>query len=443
MEAKRSRGLGRGDRSASPDELIGRRIALASVIAGVVLSATKILVGVHVGSTAVLSDGVETAGDVLSSALALAGLWLASKPPDYEHPYGHGRYETLAGLAIGAMLLLSGAVIFWHGFTSLGERSQLQAYALYPLLAAVFVKITFAALKLRAARRIDSASLEADAWHDLTDLLSTSVALAAVLMTLSKSARFGVADHVGGMLIGVIRVKSGLSSFIVTLAFLFILRGATIVSARILHGSTLVGGMREAKLTDPIAWLFGGQFGLGVFRWLADHGMLAKLPNGTPTVTGLPMIILWCLVLGAAAAFVLANSRFGNWIFSAGGDPRAAAEVGVPVGRVKIRLFVYSAFCASVFGAAQVFEYGSADASRGELKEFESIIAAVIGGALLTGGYGSVIGALVGALIFGVVSQGFFYTGVDGDWFRIFLGCVLLGAVAFNTQLRKRVTGGY
>ncbi|MBV9755683.1 MAG: ABC transporter permease [Alphaproteobacteria bacterium] len=246
-----------------------------------------------------------------------------------------------------------------------------------------------------------------------------------------------------GMLIGVIRVKSGLSSFIVTLAFLFILRGATIVSARVLNGSTLVGGMRDAKQTDPLAWLLGGQFGQGVFSWLAEHGMLAKLPNGTPTVTGLPMIILWCLVLGAAAALVLANSRFGNWIFSAGGDPRAAAVVGVPVGRVKIRLFVYSAFCASVFGAAQVFEYGSADASRGELKEFESIIAAVIGGALLTGGYGSVIGALVGALIFGVVSQGFFYTGVDGDWFRIFLGCVLLGAVAFNTQLRKRVTGGY
>jgi simple sugar transport system permease protein len=246
-----------------------------------------------------------------------------------------------------------------------------------------------------------------------------------------------------GALIGTIRVKSGLPSFIVTLAFLFILRGATIVSARVLNGSTLVGGMRDAKDTDPVAWAFGGQIGRGVFRWLADMGLLAKLPNGAPTVTGLPMIIVWCLVLGAGSALVLANSRFGNWIFSSGGDPRAARAVGVPVGTVKIRLFVYSAFCAAVFGAAQVFEYGSADASRGELKEFESIIAAVIGGALLTGGYGSVIGALVGALIFGVVSQGFFYTGVDGDWFRIFLGCVLLGAVMFNTQLRKRVTGGY
>lgn len=246
-----------------------------------------------------------------------------------------------------------------------------------------------------------------------------------------------------GLLIGTIRVKSGLPSFIVTLAFLFILRGATIVSARILNGSTMVGGMREAKDTDVVAWVFGGQVGQGFFRWLADIGWLSKLPNGNPTVTGLPMIIVWCLALGAVAACVLANSRFGNWIFSSGGDPRAARSVGVPVNAVKVRLFVYSAFCASVFGAAQVFEYGSADASRGELKEFESIIAAVIGGALLTGGYGSVVGALVGALIYGVVSQGFFYTGVDGDWFRIFLGCVLLAAVMFNTQVRRRVTGVY
>jgi simple sugar transport system permease protein len=246
-----------------------------------------------------------------------------------------------------------------------------------------------------------------------------------------------------GWLIGTIRVRSGLPSFIVTLAFLFILRGATIVSARTLNGSTMVGGMREAKDTDWLAALFGGQVGDSVFSWLADIGLLAKLPNGTPTVTGVPMIIVWCLVLGAGAAFVLANTRFGNWIFSAGGDPRAARSVGVPVDTVKVRLFIYSAFCASVFGAAQVFGYGSADASRGELKEFESIIAAVIGGALLTGGYGSVVGALVGALIYGVVSQGFFYTGVDGDWFRIFLGCVLLGAVMFNTQVRRRVTGVY
>jgi cation diffusion facilitator family transporter len=186
------------------EELIGRRIALISMTVGVVLSIAKILVGMNVGSAAVTSDGIETAGDVLSSAIVYAGLWLASKPPDYEHPYGHGRYEMLAGLAVGAMLLLTSAVIFWHGFVSLGERSQLEAYALYPLLAAVIAKIALAAIKFRTGRRIASASLEADGWHDVTDLLSTSVAFFAVMLTLLNPARFGAADHVGGMLIGIV-----------------------------------------------------------------------------------------------------------------------------------------------------------------------------------------------------------------------------------------------
>jgi simple sugar transport system permease protein len=245
-----------------------------------------------------------------------------------------------------------------------------------------------------------------------------------------------------GWLIGFLVVTTRLPSFIVSLAFLYILRGATIVFSRTLARSTLVDGMRGFKDSDWLAWLFGGQIGGGFFATLATKGIIGTLPNGTPVVTGLPMVIVWCVVIGALATFVLSSTRFGNWIFAAGGDQVAARSVGVPVPRVKILLFVFSAFCATVFGASQVFDFGSADASRGLLKEFEAIIAAVIGGALLTGGYGSVPGALLGALIFGVVSQGFFYTGVDGDWFRIFLGCVLLSAVMFNTSIRKRFTGG-
>lgn len=103
-------------------------------------------------------------------------------------------------------------------------------------------------------------------------------------------------------------------------------------------------------------------------------------------------------------------------------------------------LFMFTAFCATVFAACQVLEFGSAAADRGLLKEFEAIIAAVIGGALLTGGYGSVIGAFFGALIFGVVQMGIFFTGVDSDWFRVFLGVMLLIAVLFNNFIRKKVT---
>jgi len=186
------------------EERIGRRIALLSMSAGVLLAAAKILVGIKVGSASVVSDGLEAVGDVLSSGIVYAGLWLASKPPDYEHPYGHGRYETLAGLAVGALLLLAGAAIFWHGFMHLGERTQLRSYALYPLVAAVFVKVALAGTKFRVGKRIASTSLEADGWHDLTDLLSTSVALVAVVLTLLNAERFRKADHAGGMVIGIV-----------------------------------------------------------------------------------------------------------------------------------------------------------------------------------------------------------------------------------------------
>jgi cation diffusion facilitator family transporter len=185
-------------------EELGRRIALISMIAGAGLAAAKVIVGLHAGSTAVLSDGFEATGDVLSSAIVYAGLGLARKPPDSEHPYGHGRYETIAGLGVGALLLLAGAGIFWHSFLSLHQPSSLPVYALYPLFAAVAVKILLAATKFRVANRIASTSLNADGWHDVTDLLSTCVALIAVGLALADPVRFAAADHIGGLLIGVL-----------------------------------------------------------------------------------------------------------------------------------------------------------------------------------------------------------------------------------------------
>ncbi len=134
------------------------------------------------------------------------------------------------------------------------------------------------------------------------------------------------------------------------------------------------------------------------------------------------MLIVWALVLVAFGHILLTRTRFGNWIFAAGGDAQAARYAGVPVNRVKILMFMFTAFCATVFAVCQVMEFGSAGADRGMLKEFEAIIAVVIGGALLTGGYGSVIGAALGALIFGVVQQGLFFANVESSLFRVFLG---------------------
>ncbi len=185
---------------------VARRLALVSISIGVALALAKILVGLKAGSAAVLSDGFEASGDVLSSAIVYAGLGLANKPPDAEHPYGHGRYETLAGLAVCALLLLAGAGILWHGITSLSVRTVLPFYTLFPLFASIVLKVGLGTWKYRIGKRVASTSLQADAWHDFSDLLSTSIAMLAVLLTMLDPVRFGVADSIGAVVIGILIV---------------------------------------------------------------------------------------------------------------------------------------------------------------------------------------------------------------------------------------------
>ena len=248
-----------------------------------------------------------------------------------------------------------------------------------------------------------------------------------------------------GALNGYLVIKTGLPSFIVTLAFLYILRGLTIFGAIAATRKTIIGGVREAAEGDWLAPLFGGTIFTGLFQWLADIGLLDTFTRGSrvgqPIVDGIPMLIVWALGLIVFGHILLTRTQFGNWIYASGGDARAARYVGVPVNRVKILMFMFTAFCATVFATSQVMEFGSAAADRGILKEFEAIISVVIGGALLTGGYGSVIGAALGALIFGVVQQGLFFAGVESSLFRVFLGIILLLAVILNTYIRRMITG--
>ena len=261
---------------------------------------------------------------------------------------------------------------------------------------------------------------------------------------LSILTAFALAMAIGA-LNGYLVIKTGLPSFIVTLAFLYILRGLTIFGAIATTRKTIIGGVREAAEGDWLAPLFGGKVLTGLFQWLADIGLLETFSRGTrmgqPIVEGIPMLIVWAIVLIVFGHILLTRTRFGNWIYASGGDAQAARYAGVPVNRVKITMFMFTAFCATVFATAQVMEFGSAAADRGLLKEFEAIISVVIGGALLTGGYGSVIGAALGALIFGVVQQGLFFAGVESSLFRVFLGIILLLAVILNTYIRRMITG--
>jgi simple sugar transport system permease protein len=214
--------------------------------------------------------------------------------------------------------------------------------------------------------------------------------------------------YVNGWLV----VKTRLPSFIITLASLYLLRGLTIGLTLLITNFTRASGLR--------AYLQGD--------WLA--------PIFTGRPIGLPISIWWWIFLTLVLGWVLFKTSFGNWIFASGGDAQAARNVGVPVNQVKISLFMLTAACATLLAVIQVLNTGSADVLRGEQKELESIAAAVIGGNLLTGGYGSVFGATIGALILGMVQQGIFYTGISTDWFRAVLGGMLLSAVLLNNFLR-------
>jgi simple sugar transport system permease protein len=251
---------------------------------------------------------------------------------------------------------------------------------------------------------------------------------------------FAVAALVG-YLNGLVVIKTRLPSFIVTLGSLFILRGLTLGLTRLITGRTQVGGLREHSQSDWITPLFANQIFEAPIAWFASIGVIGLRADGRPSIEGVPVSIIWWVGLTLVAAFVLTRTRFGNWIFACGGDANAARNVGVPVARTKITLFVCTAMAAALFAAIQVLTAGSADTLRGTQKEFEAIIAAVIGGTLLTGGYGSAIGALFGSLIFGLVQMGIFYTGVDTDWFKLFMGLMMVIAVLFNSYVLRRVTG--
>ncbi|HEX4596058.1 MAG TPA: cation diffusion facilitator family transporter [Bryobacteraceae bacterium] len=191
-------------------ERASRAVAVTSMFASAALSAAKITVGLHANSTAVVSDGLESAGDVLASGLALVGLVLAAKPADSDHPYGHGRGEILSALIVGMMLTASGALISFRSLERVREIQQAPAaYAVWPLIASIVIKSIMSLWKRRLGRKIGSSALLADAWNDTVDILSGSTALVALGITLYDPVKFVAADHLGGAAVGVIVIFLG------------------------------------------------------------------------------------------------------------------------------------------------------------------------------------------------------------------------------------------
>ena len=245
-----------------------------------------------------------------------------------------------------------------------------------------------------------------------------------------------------GWIIGNVVVRSGLSSFIVTLAFLFFLRGVTEVSFRLINQSTQISGLPDYKETSWFADILGGEvFGWFYDAWFWLGGNLNR--RGEQWVDGFDARFMWWIIIAAIAYFVLSRTQLGNWIYATGDNKESARANGVPVNRVKIGLFMFTAFCATMFAACQVFDTNTSDAAKGNLQELFAIAIAVVGGTLMTGGFGSIIGVVFGAITVGLVANAvFFIPTIDGAWFRVFLGAILLAAVFANERIRKRITGG-
>ena len=200
-------------------EATARRISAFSLAASAVLAVIKISVGLSASSTAVVSDGVESASDCVTSGLVLLGLWIAAKPSDSDHPYGHGRFEILSGLTIGVLLAVVGTGICIESLVLRNVPHLVSAYAIFPLILSIIVKAGFAAAKFRAGERTGSSSMSADARHDLLDLTSGVVALIGVSFALTHP-KYAAADHWAGFCVGLIVIFVGVRVARETVLFL-------------------------------------------------------------------------------------------------------------------------------------------------------------------------------------------------------------------------------
>jgi simple sugar transport system permease protein len=217
-----------------------------------------------------------------------------------------------------------------------------------------------------------------------------------------------------GLFNGFMVIKTGLPSFIVTLATFFILQGADLYVTKLATNQVLISGVETTRGFDSASRIFASLVG------------------------GFQVSILYWLFFTALLTWVLMRTSYGNWIFAVGGSAASARQVGVPVAFTKVSLFVMVSTMAWLVGTIVTLRFHSATVTSGVGLEFQYIVAAVIGGCLLTGGYGSAIGASLGALIFGMVNQGIVLSRWDSNLFLLFLGLMLLIATLVNVWIRRQ-----
>lgn len=189
----------------------GQRVAAAGILVSAFLACGNIVAGLMSHSTSVVATGLEFAGDVLASSVVLFGLRLGARPADENHPYGHGRAETLSAFVVAVILLLGGATISYQSLQAVGAQHRPPGtIAFVALFAAVALRGAMSALKFRVGGRIESSSLVADAWNDVVDILSAVVALTAISLGNYDPTRFLAADHYGGFAVGIVVMVTGI-----------------------------------------------------------------------------------------------------------------------------------------------------------------------------------------------------------------------------------------
>ncbi|CAN5701486.1 ABC transporter permease [soil metagenome] len=315
-------------------------------------------------------------------------------------------FGAFAGAIVVWLLFFSQARSVW--FSWLGTSTYVETSALYGLTA-------LAVALLMIGGEFDlSAGVMTGTTGMFCGLFAVHSGLNVILsLALSLAIAVGI-----GFLNGYMVVKSGLPSFIVTLGTFFTLRGFNLWLTQRVTNQTQVTGIEQAS---------GYEFGRKVFA--ADMFHLGR--------AGFTVAILWFVVMTAVGAWVLSRTKIGNWVFAVGGNKEAARMVGVPANATKIGLFITVAVCGWVHGMVVLFQTSRSNVIEGVGQEFYFIIAAVLGGCLLTGGFGSVIGAALGCLILGMTQQGIPLAGWDNNLYYLFLGVILLVAAFANEAIRR------
>ena len=212
--------------------------------------------------------------------------------------------------------------------------------------------------------------------------------------------------------------KTGLPSFLVTLGSFFVLQGVNLAVTRLVTGGVSSNRINDMDGFNSAKAVFASSFSIGSIN--------------------IRITVIYWILLTIFLSFLLLRTKYGNWVLATGGDAAAARAVGVPVKATKVALFMGTGFAAWLVGMHMLFQYNTVQSAAGLGNEFIYIIAAVIGGCLLTGGYGSIVGAAVGALIYGMTLLGITYAGWNVDWLKTFLGVMLIGAVLVNMYVKKR-----